>query len=366
MSNLDTYHYGAGLLTIGSMHALPKTVPQSLPAAKRVESLMSAAHSLSSYRLVLKKGEPFRPVVLRVHSDPVSIIDKVLEQNPGAYTRVQEFLEIGMNMIIAGFFGHGKQNLGTPPDPQEQDLAMEQAEKRIVAACIFAALGEDDFETAYSLVASRLGDSDQSGDEWSWKAALKAGEYVRTAKTRQPTHLGTASANPEIRHLEQRLECLATALRVAPASQLQPILEVFRQCEEQLDSAIAEEAEKEAAWDTAGDMQGLPGSYDAPTSTDAYPSRNKPAPRQAEEAPMSLFDLSRATARIAQRNLTSLSSLQGLAHGNTQTETPETSSQDGEQRARKRDQFREAATGTLVSGVGWLIGANVSRNDGAD
>ncbi|KAF4121771.1 protein transport protein SEC39 [Geosmithia morbida] len=351
------------------MHALPRMVPRTLPAVKRIESLMSAAHSLSGYRLVLKKGEPFRPVVLRVHSDPISIIDKVLEQNAGAYTRLQEFLEIGMNMIIAGFFNDDKKQLGVSPDPQKQDAAMEQAEKRIVAACIFAALREDDFETAYSYVASRLGDLDQTADEWSWKAALKAGEYIRTSNTRQPTHLGTSSANPEIRHLEQRLDCLATALRVAPASQLQPILEVFRRCEEQLDSAIADEAEREAAWDTAGDMQNLPGSYDMPTSTKAYPSRNKPvsaAARQAEEAPMSLFDLSRATARIAQRNLTSLSSLKGLAHGSTQSKTLEPLGQEREERVRRRDQFREAATGTLVSGVGWLIGANVSRNDGAE
>lgn len=354
------------MLISGRIHALPKMAPPSLAPAKQIEALMSAAHSLSGYRLVLKRGEPFRPVVLRVHSDPISIIDKVLEQNPGAYTRLQEFLEIGMNMAVAGS-SNGKKQPSATPTPQGQDAAMEEAEKRIVSECILAALREDDFETAYSYVVSRLGDSEQAADAWSWKAAVKAGEYVRTSKTQQPTHLGTSSANPEIRHLEQRLECLATALRVAPAPQLQTILESFRRCEEQLDSAVGEEAAKEAAWDAAGDMRNLPGAFDGPTAGDAYPSRNKTASsaaRQAEEAPMSLFDLSRATARVAQRNLTSLSSLHGLAaHGGAQSQAAETVNQEGEQRVRRRDQFREAATGTLVSGVGWLIGANVNRNE---
>ena len=350
-------------LTYSRIHALPKLVPASLATTKQIESLLAAAHSLSGYRLVLKQGEPFSPVVLRVHSDPVSIIDKVLEQNNDAYTRLQEFLEIGINMVVAGFLTRNK--LGkSPSTPEEQDVAMEEAEKRIVASCIYSALREDDFETAYSYVVSRLGSSDQEADNWSWKAALKAGEYVRTSKTQQPTHLGTSSGNPEVRHLEQRLDCLATALRVAPAAQLQTVLESFRHCEEHLDSAITEEAAKEAAWDTAGDVRGLPGSYDAPAPDNIYPPRNITASgtaRQVEETPMSLFDLSRATARVAQRNLTSLSSLHGLAHGGEQSEA--SAAEDaGQQRARKRDQLREAATGTLVSGVGWLIGANVSRD----
>lgn len=325
---------------------------------------MSAAHSLSGYRLVLKQGEPFSPVVLRVHSDPVSIIDKVLEQNNGAYTRLQEFLEIGINMVVAGFLTRNK--LGKPSaTAEERDVAMEKAEKRIVASCISSALREDDFETAYSYVVSRLGSSHQVVDDWSWKAALRAGEYVRTSQTQQPTHLGTSSGNLEVRHLEQRLECLATAVRVAPAAELQTVLESFRHCEEQLDSAITDEAAKEAAWDTAGDMRGVPGSYDTPPPGKAYPPRNitaSAAARHVEETPMSLFDLSRATARVAQRNLTSLSSLHGPDHSGGQAQPSAPENVGAEQRVRRRDQLREAATGTLVSGVGWLIGANVNRD----
>ncbi|KAF5236180.1 hypothetical protein FANTH_11370 [Fusarium anthophilum] len=340
---------------------------------KRIEALLKATHALSDYRLVLKQGEPFSPVVLRVHSDPVSIIEKVLEQNPKAYTRLQEFEELGNNMIHANLpicVRPGKQQ----PIAEDQDTAKSLVTKRIVAMCIEAALREDDFETAYSYVVTRLGadenvhKSQPAGisDEWSWKAALDAGKYVRTERSQKPTHLGTASGNPEIRHLEQRIECLATSLRIAPPSQLQEVLKTFRRCEEQLDAAIKEEAAREAAWDTAGDLSGLPGSFDTPGPDKAYPPRNISASataRQAEEAPMSLFDLSRATARVASRNLTVLSSLQGsFTSDKTNAESESSEFESHEQnRTRKRDQLREAATGTLVSGVGWLLGANPNR-----
>ncbi|KAK7213234.1 hypothetical protein V2G26_020412 [Clonostachys chloroleuca] len=351
------------------IHALPLLVPRTLESTKQIEALLSAAHALSSYRLVLKQGEPFSPVVLRVHSDPVSILDKVLEQNKGAYTRLQEFLEIGTNMITASFLIQKRPGkIPNPVGDLEGELFV--VEKRIVAMCISAALKEDDFETAYSYVVSRLGDSAKPSrnDTWSWNVALQAGQYIRTSRSQQPTHLGTASGNLKIRHLEQRLECLAMALRVAPPSELQTILESFRKCEAQLDAAISDEAAKEAAWDETGDLRGIPGAFDEPTNQ-AYPARNITASstaRQQEEAPMSLFDLSRATARVASRNLTSLSSLRDFASGGggdhqsaASLDTPGDS--QNEPRARKRDQLREAATGTLVSGVGWLIGANVNR-----
>ncbi|KAM0422424.1 hypothetical protein ACHAPD_000877 [Fusarium lateritium] len=344
---------------------------------RRVEALLRATHALSDYRLVLKQGEPFSPVVLRVHSDPVSIIEKVLEQNPKAYTRLQEFIELGSNMVDADLPTQARSGI-RQPTTTDLNSVRSMVEKRIVSICVGAALREDDFETAYSYVVSRLGVDETErrkqhisiSDEWSWKAALDAGKYVRTERSQKPTHLGTASGNPEIRHLEQRIECLATSLRIAPPSQLQEVLKTFRRCEEQLDAAVKEEAAREAAWDAAGDLSGLPGSFDAPNPDKAYPPRNITASataRQAEEAPMSLFDLSRATARVASKNLTVLSSLQGsLQNSFTSDKTnPESESSESElheqNRTRKRDQLREAATGTLVSGVGWLLGANPNR-----
>ncbi|ATY66893.1 protein transport protein Sec39, putative [Cordyceps militaris CM01] len=349
------------------IHLLPEMLEKSSQPVKRVEALLRASHALSDYRLVLKQGEPFSPVVLRVHSDPISIIEKVLNQNPKAYTRIHEFLEMGANMVHAGLTSHGSsRTVAATSSEIEEGLFI--AERRIAAMCIEAALNEDDFETAYSYVVSRLGNSATTlathtvtlFDTWSWAAALKAGQYIRTERSQQPTHLGTASGNLEIRHLEQRIECLAMAIRAAPAAELRQILKSFRRCEEQLDSAIREEAASETAWDSAGDFSALPGNFERPVQRQGQPPRNMvsgAAAKQGEEAPMSLFDLSRATARIAQRNLTALSSLQGMPPpaGNTIV-----SREQSETRTRKRDQLREAATGTLVSGVGWLIGAKVN------
>lgn len=307
--------------------------------------------------------------MLRVHSDPISIIEKVLEQNREAYTRLQEFLEMGSNLVTAGHLSH----IGSKQGVDGLDDAVKPmfvAERRVISMCIASALREDDFETAYSYVVNRLSSTIEAQlavvDEWSWQAALQAGQYVRNPGTKQPTHLGTASGNPEIRHLEQRIECLATALRVAPAQQLQEILKTFRRCEEQLDSAVQEEAAKEAAWDDAADSQDVPGAFDSSASNSTYPPRNMTAAaaaRRPEEAPMSLFDLSRATAQIAQRNLVSLSSLREMTRSVDTVTSADTTEEEEQHRVRKRDQFREAATGTLVSGVGWLIGASSSNNN---
>ncbi len=397
--------------------------------------------------------------MLRVHQDPLSIISKVLEQNPRSYTRIQELVSIGTHMVDAGLTVRDK--AGQPAlTPEQAPLQRTMAERRVTAMCIDAALNEDDYETAYSYVVSRLASIEQPSqsqttaaaaaggqivtvDTWSWRAALEAGKYRRTERTLRPTHLGTASANLDIRHLEQRIECLATALRVAPSDTLQEILNAYRRCEEELEAAVQAEEEQASAWDEAADHSwqhqqqryqkqhqqqhtGMPGGFSEPRSSPAGrggqgrlasrvaaaaaasavtyggQQQRQPAPaaayrqhqRQqsasgaagADDAPLSLFDLSRATARAAQRNLSALSSLKqarqlvGMGDGEAAAggadllderggynATNTTSSADAQPHVRKRDQLREAAMGTLTSGVGWLIGAQpVDRNHERD
>ncbi|KAM0327717.1 hypothetical protein ACHAQA_006012 [Verticillium albo-atrum] len=358
------------------INAFPQIISKSLPARQRIEALVKATHALSEYRLVLRQGEPFSPVVLRVHADPISIVGKVLEQNQKSYTQIQDFLDVGSNMVRAGLTI--KKSNGVAASAEEVDAHIVRAEERIVAMCIEAALREDDFETAYSYVVSRISEpketparvAGESDEEWPWRAALLAGQYVRTAHTIRPTHLGTGSGNPEIRHLEQRIECLSTALRIAPTPQLQEILKTFRRCEEQLDSAVKADAALEADED---DLHGMPGGFSSPAPARRIlavpPGRGSTAApskaNAADEAPMSLFDLSRATARAASKNFAALSSLQQSSGGGkvAQSEGPShdaVAAEDEHQRLRKRDQLRDAAMGTLTSGVGWLIGAPAS------
>lgn len=336
---------------------------------------------MSDYKLVLKQGEPFTPVVLRVHQDPISLINKVLELNPKSYTNIQDLVGVGRNMVAAGLTVRDKagHSILTPEEEPEQLL---NAEKRITAMCIDAALTEDDFETAYSYVVNRLAALStprqspsrkassgslvskaglSSRDDWSWRAALQAGMYRRTSRTVRPTHLGTASGNPEIRHLEQRIECLATALRVAPASTLSEILKSYRRTEEELNAAIKAEQEQESAWDDAADMQTMPGGFNTTVPRKATATRSSASARanDAEEAPMSLFDLSRASMRSAQRNFTALSNFNITTQSRPSDSSPQPDNEasDQQNRTRKRDQLREAAVGGITAGVGWLIGA---------
>ncbi|KAI1497135.1 secretory pathway protein Sec39 [Biscogniauxia marginata] len=365
--NASNPHRGrGGLLKCDDIiHAFPLTLGEMHPASRRIEALLRATHALSEYRLVLKKGEPFTPVVLRVHTDPISIIGKLLEQNPRSYTKIQDFLEIGTNMVDAGLL--------TRDRPGQSKIMSGQAseqhsvvEKRITAMCVDAALTEDDFETAYSFVVNRLAsvaklataeDTPSVIDNYSWKAAFQAGKYRRTARTIKPTHIGTASGNPDIRHLEQRMECLSTALRIAPPATLPEILGVFRKCEEELNAAVQAEEAQESAWDEQGDMQAMPGGFSSIVPVGVVRNVTARSARQVDEAPMSLFDLSRASMARAQRNLSALSSLQRSEHARSDESQGETHDSSGQPRVRKRDQLRDAAVGTLASGVGWLIGA---------
>ena len=123
--------------------------------------MIAATHALSFYSLILQHGVPFQPVSIRVSQDPIGLISKVLEQNPRSYTKVDDLIAIGQNLVSAGL----------PVEPTEGNLdelderldgaevlaiKRKDAERRVTFMAIEAALSEDDFETAYSYIVSRL------------------------------------------------------------------------------------------------------------------------------------------------------------------------------------------------------------------
>ncbi len=391
-------------LTRFRLKSFPKTIQKSDPQARRIEALLQATHSLSNYRLVLKQGEPFTPVVLRVHTDPISIVSKILEQNPKSYTHLHDLLALGARIVEAGL--PATSSPSSPPPPPDT-ARLTATEHRITALCINAALTEDDFETAYSYVVNRLTTLPPSptGDDHAWKAALQAGKYRRSPgqhHTSPALPLPTRrTANADVRRLEQRIECLAAALRIAPPQTLQEIVNAFRRAEEELEVLLREEEAREDEWDAHGDAvrrhgSVMPGGFGAAhppaAAAAAKPPRREKRSGGGEEdaAPMSLFDLSRASVLSAQRNLSALSGLQrsasasaksvtggfgrltggggggGDVGGRSSLDMPPLSAtgsvgsaegDEGGRRVRKRDQLRDAAMGTLVSGVGWLVGA---------
>ena len=84
------------------MNAFPETLEASWKADE-LEHLISVTHTLGAYSLYFKHGEPFKPVSLRVHGDPISIIARVLELNGNSYTKINDFVSIGRDMVSSGF-----------------------------------------------------------------------------------------------------------------------------------------------------------------------------------------------------------------------------------------------------------------------
>ncbi len=379
--------------------------------------------------MILDNNEPWKPEVLLTHGDPIAIVEKVLAQNTRKYTKIDEFLQFGELVVRAGLTVRHDTGMSALIEDKELQEQLDIAKWRITAMCIDAALSEDDFETAYSYVIGRLpviagGAYVQpnhrdamtsqpatpisephtpmleiilSGavatrpvkplDTWSWRAAFQAGKYKMNAYTIKPSHVGNSSANPVIRNLEQKMECLGQALRIAPPAALQEILNVFRRCEEELDAKIREEAWQEENWDRVADEATMPGNFAA--EREQTLSREgavaSTAKSRTGEAPMSLFDLTKRSAEQAQKSLKALTAAAPLAPlgaldgGRRREESRESmasshasmgsvgsESEVNRHTVRKRDQLRSAAVGTLAGGIGWLIGAPVPQQHRGD
>lgn len=330
---------------------------------------------MSFYSLTLQHGVPFQPVNIRAHRDPVSLIGKILMQNIHSYTKLDDLLEIGENLALAGLINlpqGGDLQLG-PGRGTEASLV--NVKRRVTAMSIEAALAEDDFDTAYSYVVNRLPSPKIStlsisrapnvsiaiNDDISWRAAYKAGGYTSTKSG------GTST----LRRLEQRMELLSHALLLAPASELSEVLTGWRECEQELASLSAQEAEEDEKWDDRGDQR-LPGGYTFESSPIAAKRREPNLGALAEEAPMGLFDVARGAASALKNNAFPLRSAR-----NAETDTPSLSAHersvmtrnnteigtmpgaDPEGRVRKRDMVSNIVTGGLASSIGWVIGTSL-------
>lgn len=335
----------------------------------QIKALILATHALSFYSLTLQRGVPLQPVNIRISPDALSLIDKVLEQNPKSYTKLDDLLDIGQNLVRAGLV---KSEHSLPSSPTILNMKVE---RRVIAKAINAALAEGDFDTAYSYVVNRLSPaepmqssapshaSDNIEDDITWQAAYAAGRARNKAE----------GGPSEMRRLEQRMELLSQALLLAPAASLAEVLATWRECEEEMNRMIARESAEEEKWDEREDRV-LPGGFgvedfDRVAQKPREPTRNA----MNEEAPMGLFDVARGAAtafsnsafplraprsadatqkgslKTAQRQPDSPAGSDGSGQGNR-------SSMDGEGRVRKRDMVSNMVTGGLASGIGWVLG----------
>lgn len=341
---------------------------------KRCEALIAATHSLSFYSLTLQHGVPFQPVSIRASSDPLGLLGKVLHQNPKSYTKLDDLISIGRNFVAAGL----------PTDPLDdehhskpvKDLELNQyaAEMRVTGMAIEAALAEDDFETAYSYVVTRLTpqqDADRSSspnksrvrkspaDDVAWRAALLAGKY-RPSGAAMSMHSSTATSTPpSLRNLEQRMELLSQALLLAPPSALAEVLTVWRRCEEEMTTLLAQEAAAESSFNDRADQR-IPGGFDA--SGPFVQPRREVGRGAVEEAPMGLFDVARGAAAAFSKTAFPLrgSANASLPRGHAQAQAygheRVGSGSDHEGTVRKRDMVANAVAGGLASGIGWVLG----------
>ena len=342
-------------------------------------ALLSATHAMSFYSLTLQHGVPFQPVNIRAHKDPMSLVGKILAQNPRSYTHLDNLLEIGQNLVTAGLTD--KMRDSSAASHMQRDLQQEAlvARRRITRMAIEAALEEDDFDTAYSYVINRLAAEQPrpntadslrnfatTQDDISWRAAYVAGRY--------PT---SSAGNSALRRLEQRMELLSQALLLAPPSALSDVLTVWQKCEQQVTAQIAEETEEEQKWDERGDRK-VPGDFTADASPIVQKARDPSRGALVEEAPMGLFDIARGAAATISKNAfplrapqktvssTAKSShdrpLSGISTGSS--DEGSIGGAEGRGRVRKRDMVSNMVTGGLASGIGWVIGESKWVGDG--
>ena len=351
--------------------------PTSTPFTQTT-ALLAATHAMSFYSLTLQHGVPFQPVNIRAHKDPMSLIGKILSQNPRSYAHLDNLLEIGQNLVTAGLSDNMHDSSAVSDihrDLQQQALI---ARRRITRMAIEAALEEDDFDTAYSYVVNRLAaeqsrpeatdsltDSTIVRDDISWRAAYAAGRYPAS-------NVG----NSTLRRLEQRMELLSQALILAPPSALSEVLTVWQRCEQQVTAQIVKETEDEQKWDEKGDRK-IPGGFAADASPIEQKARDPSRGALVEEAPIGLFDMARGAAATLSKNALPLRGSQTMASSHTKglrdrpLSSISTGSSDegsvggvgGPGRFRKRDMVSSMVTGGLASGIGWVIGESLRSRD---
>lgn len=351
-----------------ALNAFKSSFPQS-PDMQAIEHLLKATHRLSFYQLVLQHGVPFRPVNIRAQKDPVSLIEKVLEQDPVAYSKLDDLVEVGRELVLS-------RPLSASENEQSTNANVMEAERRVTFLAVASALSNHDFNTAYSYITTRLLSMQRSeapgstGDDISWRAAYAAGRY------RPPT--SPSSLHDQISSLSKRMELLSSALTLAPtADSLPEILGTWRRCEEEMDGLRSTALQEERAFDTGGSRE-LPGGFglddrewDQAETRQAVSRRNFAGASSTyeEEAPMGLFEMARGAASSLRKNAFPLNAAAG-GHGLKIQSRPSQDldedsrlEHDGD-RVRKRDMVSNMVTSGLVSGMGWVLGAQPTQQSG--
>jgi protein transport protein SEC39 len=301
---------------------------------------------------------PFKPVNIRVHKDPIELVGRVLDQDTKAYTKLDDLLDIGRNLVLARLSN-------TQQDLQSQIV---ESGRRITYLAINAALAGNDFDTAYSYLTTRLPltDAEAAGDDYAWRAAYEAGRYRPPRPSKQ--------LHDRISSLSKRMDLLSLSLTLAPrAESLSEILGQWRRCEEEMETLKAAAADEERVVEGQGEF--MPGGFgmqddemDVAETRQALEKRRfgTASTTYEDQAPMGLFDVAKGAASALRRSAFPLSagSVRDIKvrdshnrHG-SDVSLPRSPTEDSSGRVRKRDMVSNMVTNGLVSGIGWAIGAD--------
>jgi hypothetical protein len=253
-------------------------------------------------------------VQIRIHPDPVSLISKLLALNRQSFHQVDALILIAKDLVI-----------GTAPADKyitRAEIAdlCAATEARVIGMVIEAALGEEDFESAYAYVTARLlpaaedrgqthatSHSKVAAKDTLWRTSLLAGR------------LAPPRGSGVLKQLEKKMELLAISIRFCPKETLPEVLGQWRRCEEEME--VLYEAEQRAEEEHAGKLGSQPMSAEQRRASAAGIARS-------EEAPQSLFEVARGAAKVFS------STTAGLAKGKS---TPGSDDGNEHQRERKRD-----------------------------
>lgn len=307
----------------------------------------------------------------------------MLDQNAKSYTKLDDLVSIGRNLVAAGLpTKSASVDVEPKPHPEEFSDAeiLVTAERRITSLAISSALDSNDFGTAYSYITRLTSSSSLSAtspntpsipDDITWRAVYNAGRYRSTSPN------ASTPLQSQITHLSQRMELLSLALTLAPTPDPLPeILGAWRRCDEEMSSLRAREQQEEDLWDAKGDtLSSVPGGF-GPTDSerDAFETAQQRAARRARaraamphshphEAPMGLFEVARGAAMALHKNAFPLrgaavtADSSGSARPGAGDNERPLSPEDADGRVRKRDVVSNMVTGGLASGIGWVLGA---------
>ena len=317
-----------------------------------------------------------------------------MEQNSKAYTKLDDLVSIGRGFVAAGLpispaDENDEPDISTSEDSLE--TKMLESDHRITYDAIISALSFNDFDTAYSYILTRLSPSTQPTsssnpiDDTSWRAAYAAGRHRSSSTLSRPN---------QITLLTKKLDLLSLSLTLVPdPTNLPSMLATWKRCSDELDDLRAQEAAVEKAWDDRGDnlhSSTVPGGFGledrekdlAETERERerrHATKVKSRRFDEDEAPMGLFDVARGAARAIGKTAFPLRGVAGAQGVNVResgmgqlprsseesTRSVGGSGDEGQQRVRKRDMVSNMVTGGLVSGLGWVLGAQPVNKESA-